>query len=68
MIFGNNSRGAVMALERQRLGGDDDCQGDERKICPHCGYRNPEKFYTTDGECIGCSGCISQVEWEDYVV
>ena len=68
MIYRNDSPGAVMALEKQRLGGYGNDYEEESKVCSHCGYTDPEEFYIADGECIGCSSCISRVEWEDYEV
>ena len=58
----------IAELERQRTGDYGNDIEEEVKHCPCCGCRDPEEFYTADGECIGCSSCVSRVEWEDYVV
>ena len=66
MIYSNTSPGAVATLENQRLGDDD--YEEETKECPSCGRVDPECFYLSSltGDCIGCSGCVSQLEWEDF--
>lgn len=66
MLYRNDSAEALTALERQRLGNYGYDYEEETKVCPHCGYTDPEEFYMLHGDCIGCSGCISRVEWEDY--
>jgi len=35
--------------------------------CPMCGAKEPEKLYKRDGEYIGCSDCIEEVDGEDYL-
>lgn len=42
-------------------------EGDD-VYCPVCNEENPEYFYVQDGDVIGCSECVEQVdpwEWAD---
>lgn len=42
------------------------CQCEVVKYCPECGAEDPEYFYTSHGETIGCDECISRVDWNDW--
>lgn len=68
MKYQNNSIDAVLELERQRTGRYGSDYEEESKICSCCGYADPEEFYMADGKCIGCSSCISRVDWEEYMI
>lgn len=34
-------------------------------VCPICDAGEPEKLYKRDGDIIGCSDCIEEVDAED---
>ena len=64
MIYSNNTYGALMALERQRLGNDD--YNEAVKECPSCGAVNPETFvrHNVSREIVGCDRCLKAIDWE----
>lgn len=36
--------------------------------CPICGYEEPEHFFVIDGDVVGCTECVEQVDpydWEE---
>ena len=65
MLYENNSKNAVMAMERARLGNSDfgsDIYDEDICECPVCGALYPSYFYmNSDEECIGCEMCVYMV-------
>lgn len=64
-MYKNTDSAALYAMERCRTGnyGSDYPWGDdESEECPVCGAVDPEQFYLTDNECIGCSECVKSVD------
>ena len=65
MIYSNDDRMALMAMELARTGGygsDYDSEISARR-CPVCGAYEPEYYYLDDDEeCIGCSECVYKTD------
>ena len=63
MIYSNDEREAVFAMERARCGDYGEYTGSgfyrEIPVCPVCGARDQEVFYINDNdECVGCRCCV----------
>lgn len=57
---------SVIACESARLR-EEDFSMPESKYCPICSSENPEVFYCdADDECIGCSECVTGVDWGSF--
>lgn len=63
MIYQNNTREAVLAMEKHRLGNYGENKEYIDEICPVCDSLNPEYFYIKyNKECVGCSECLIRAE------
>ena len=60
MLYENETKNAVLAMEYARTGGYGDYDGAGRSYaCPCCGAPEPDVFYVNDEEeCVGCSECV----------
>ena len=60
MIYRNDDRGALRAMELARTGYYGDYEsGGNTFACPCCGAAEPDVFYVNDEEeCVGCSECV----------
>lgn len=59
MIYRNDSRDAVRAMELARTGYYGDYDEGQSFSCPCCGAVEPDVFYVNDDEeCVGCSECV----------
>ena len=69
MLYNNDSRDAILAMERARTGnyGEDDYYEEEYEDCPVCGCTAPYEFYIDiNNECVGCSECVQRTESLKY--
>lgn len=59
MIYRNDDRNAVLAMELARTGYYGDYEYGHSFSCPCCGAVEPDVFYVSeDEECVGCSECV----------
>ena len=60
MIYRNDDRSAVLAMEFARTGYYGDYDNERTEFaCPCCGAQEPDVFYVNDEEeCVGCSECV----------